>query len=495
MKPVIFISYRKEEQASWQTRLFRRFFQKEGFGTIAARSLYRWLLETSLGKKTKKDYINKIPEKEENARCAALKEIYDQNATEMPFEEIFFDNSSLESGSLYFKRILKTIKKATVVPLILPKGALERCYAPDDSTSSTPNDVFGYEIREALANAECTIIPIFIGESGFRSADGLPIKTEDEFPVKFRALAKRRQLNGAQAITIPEEIFSKRAKIRKELLTQIWDRHCSVFFEPNTEQLDDLTQSELDGLRKQCEKEEAEFRKSAPPSAPRKSSLPLLALATAVAAGGVFFLKYRHADAPAEPKAPVTVAPGAPVEPNTDARKKADEEKAAREREEAEKAKAEEARRKAEEERLHREAEEKLAAKAAMRDALDAAVKEYVDDKADAAVIRKRLEEFEAAWDKGAEPEPKQLSAALILSAAESKKTPRLVRRLLDAGADPNALDPWGETPLHNAVRGGDADCVRLLLERGADRSLRNSNGKTPADLAAANTELQALLR
>ncbi len=42
------------------------------------------------------------------------------------------------------------------------------------------------------------------------------------------------------------------------------------------------------------------------------------------------------------------------------------------------------------------------------------------------------------------------------------------VRRLLDQGANINARDMWGDTPLHLAARGHEG-IVRLLLERGAD--------------------------
>jgi ankyrin repeat protein len=39
---------------------------------------------------------------------------------------------------------------------------------------------------------------------------------------------------------------------------------------------------------------------------------------------------------------------------------------------------------------------------------------------------------------------------------------------LLDAGADANAPDPAGDTPLMNVARVGRADAVTLLLDRGA---------------------------
>ena len=40
---------------------------------------------------------------------------------------------------------------------------------------------------------------------------------------------------------------------------------------------------------------------------------------------------------------------------------------------------------------------------------------------------------------------------------------------LVDHGADANAADNTGETPLHVACSGGHGDIARLLLERGAD--------------------------
>jgi len=51
---------------------------------------------------------------------------------------------------------------------------------------------------------------------------------------------------------------------------------------------------------------------------------------------------------------------------------------------------------------------------------------------------------------------------------------PRLVRLLIDRGAELNARSPNGTTPLMMAAQYGSEDSVNLLLERGADPKLRS---------------------
>ena len=48
----------------------------------------------------------------------------------------------------------------------------------------------------------------------------------------------------------------------------------------------------------------------------------------------------------------------------------------------------------------------------------------------------------------------------------------KVVRTLLDAGANIDKSDREGRTPLHEAVRDGNIDVVQLLIERGALHSL-----------------------
>jgi ankyrin repeat protein len=59
---------------------------------------------------------------------------------------------------------------------------------------------------------------------------------------------------------------------------------------------------------------------------------------------------------------------------------------------------------------------------------------------------------------------------------------------LIEAGANPNAIDIDGVSPLHRAVRTRSAEAVRTLLAYGADPTLKNKSGSTPTVLAIYNT-------
>lgn len=62
-----------------------------------------------------------------------------------------------------------------------------------------------------------------------------------------------------------------------------------------------------------------------------------------------------------------------------------------------------------------------------------------------------------------------------------------IARALIAAGADVNAEQRHGWTPLHGAADSGDRELVELLLARGADPHAKHQEGKTALDLAREN--------
>jgi hypothetical protein len=76
----------------------------------------------------------------------------------------------------------------------------------------------------------------------------------------------------------------------------------------------------------------------------------------------------------------------------------------------------------------------------------------------------------------------------VITPAWNPKRQAKTIECLLDAGANINAPDKNGATPLHRAVRTRCAAAVKHLLERGSDPMLKNKPGSTPFHLAMQNT-------
>jgi ankyrin repeat protein len=70
------------------------------------------------------------------------------------------------------------------------------------------------------------------------------------------------------------------------------------------------------------------------------------------------------------------------------------------------------------------------------------------------------------------------------LHAAVAARNAGAVALLLEGGADPNARQQIGYTPLMGAAGAGRNDMVDLLLARGADPTLVSDDGKTAADIA-----------
>lgn len=72
-----------------------------------------------------------------------------------------------------------------------------------------------------------------------------------------------------------------------------------------------------------------------------------------------------------------------------------------------------------------------------------------------------------------------------LYNAAFNGDTER-IKRLLDAGADPNGGSAIGRVPLCAALRTGNNDAVRLLLDAGAAVNARESDGRCALSIAVA---------
>jgi ankyrin repeat protein len=70
---------------------------------------------------------------------------------------------------------------------------------------------------------------------------------------------------------------------------------------------------------------------------------------------------------------------------------------------------------------------------------------------------------------------------------------PRVVRMLVNAGANPNHLSRSGDAPLHIVAKAGDAAAITALLESGAEVDLLNEEGQTALVLAVQNLRSTAV--
>jgi uncharacterized protein len=92
----------------------------------------------------------------------------------------------------------------------------------------------------------------------------------------------------------------------------------------------------------------------------------------------------------------------------------------------------------------------------------------------------------EAAADTAARTEPAPALGADLRAAVRANDVPA-AKRLLEGGADPNELDPTGESAFLVAAAADERELVELLLEHGGDVRAVDENGDTALIHAARN--------
>ena len=66
------------------------------------------------------------------------------------------------------------------------------------------------------------------------------------------------------------------------------------------------------------------------------------------------------------------------------------------------------------------------------------------------------------------------------------------IQSLIEAGANCNAADKDGWTPLHYAAERDEAECIAVLVAAGADVSIKDNEGHTPFHLAVISLSISA---
>lgn len=82
-----------------------------------------------------------------------------------------------------------------------------------------------------------------------------------------------------------------------------------------------------------------------------------------------------------------------------------------------------------------------------------------------------------------------------VLHFAARSDCPQVVELLIASGAEVNAVNWIGNTPLHDACDGlfsSSRDVVEVLLKAGADRNAKNEAGKRPIDVCRENSRCDA---
>ncbi len=144
----------------------------------------------------------------------------------------------------------------------------------------------------------------------------------------------------------------------------------------------------------------------------------------------------------------------------------------------------------------------------ALKDKISPPTSKTLNDRLEVAVFHNRLLIAGKALKDGANPGcgARIGAAGILVPFTIDEKTPavlfaamggrlKMTDLLLAAGADINTRTSTGGTALHCAVQQGKPKLVRALLERGADPLVADNEGKTAFDYAAKLADVLQVLR
>jgi len=100
------------------------------------------------------------------------------------------------------------------------------------------------------------------------------------------------------------------------------------------------------------------------------------------------------------------------------------------------------------------------------------------------AAEKGNIEAVKQAIADGADVDAKDSDGWTPLHNAALKGHKEIVELLIAKGADVNAKGRSGWTPLHFAANGGHREVAKLLIAKGADLNAKTSDGVTPLDWA-----------